>query len=334
MVITACYIVKNEEKTLPRSIESLQGNFDELIVVDTGSTDKTVEAAKTYGASVYDYVWQGDFSAARNFALTKARGDWILFFDADEYYESGGSLASYLEYLHHSDVKVDAVVVNLYNLDSPQLPSIKVIRMFRNHPSIRYAGAVHEQIVRTDGHLHTIMAEQFKFMHTGYVAAVMPMKLQRNLELIEADIARNGDNDMYYYYLAECHFGLKNYSQALEYIAKALASPVKYPHELANYYHILLESMRQCNYPAEEMEKICNIAISLFPDMPEFYGEQGMIVSSLGRLEEALQLFSKCIACYHSPQRQNNHYGYFDDKVMEIVDARITQIHKLLEGGR
>ncbi|WP_218140857.1 glycosyltransferase family 2 protein [Selenomonas ruminantium] len=326
--------MKNEEKTLPRSIESLQGNFDELIVVDTGSTDKTVEVAKKYGASVYDYVWQGDFSAARNYALANAQGDWILFFDADEYYESGGSVRAYLEYLQHSGTDIDAVIINLYNLDSPQLPAMKVIRMFRNHPSIRYAGAVHEQIVRQDGHLHTLLAEQFKFMHTGYAIEAMPIKLRRNLDLIEADIARNGERDSYYYYLAECHFGLQHYPQALEYIAKALESPVKYPYELANYYHILLESMRQCNYPAKEMEKICNIAISLFPDMPEFYGEQGMIVSSMGRLEEALKLFSKCIACYHSPQRQNNHYGYFDDKVMEIVDTRITQIHELLEGGR
>ena len=84
MKISACYITKNEEKVLDRSLRSLCHQVDEIIVVDTGSTDRTKEIAAGYGARIYDFHWQGDFAAARNEAIRYATGDWIIFLDADE----------------------------------------------------------------------------------------------------------------------------------------------------------------------------------------------------------------------------------------------------------
>lgn len=85
MKISACYIVKNEAENLARSIDSLQGVADEIVVADTGSTDNTMEVARQLGAAVYSFPWQEDFAAARNFALSKATGDWLILLDADEY---------------------------------------------------------------------------------------------------------------------------------------------------------------------------------------------------------------------------------------------------------
>ncbi len=84
VTISLCMIVKNEEANLGRCLKSLQGLMDEMIVVDTGSTDKTVEIAKSYGAKVYDFKWTGDFSEARNFSFSKANCDYIYTADADE----------------------------------------------------------------------------------------------------------------------------------------------------------------------------------------------------------------------------------------------------------
>ena len=86
MKISACYIVKNEAANLPRSLASLGDAWDELVVVDTGSTDETVAIATRAGARVLHYTWQDDFAAARNFALDHATGDWVIFLDADEYF--------------------------------------------------------------------------------------------------------------------------------------------------------------------------------------------------------------------------------------------------------
>lgn len=331
MDISACYIVKNEAENLPRSVRSLQGCFDELIVADTGSTDNTPAVAKDLGAKVYHYEWQGDFAAARNFALSKAKGDWILFFDADEYFAGGRSIREYLTKLEEREPQAEAVVISLSNIDELNLPPMKVIRMFRNRSDIRYTGVVHELVGRAEGRLNIVDADGMQFIHTGYVQANMQWKIQRNLDLIHKDIEKNGDNPKYYYYLAECHFGLRQYDKSLYYILKALDTSLKYYYELGNYYHILLESMRQLNYPAEEMEQVCAEAIRIFPDMPEFYGEQGMIVSSMWHLDEALELFWQCIERYDSPLRKKQDCGYFDDRVMGIVYARMARIYNLKE---
>ncbi|MBR5910088.1 MAG: glycosyltransferase family 2 protein, partial [Schwartzia sp.] len=89
MRISACYIVRNEAAKLDRSLASLEGAVDEIIVVDTGSSDDTVKIAETHGARVSHFPWQDDFSAARNVSLSKATGDWILVVDADEYFPEG-----------------------------------------------------------------------------------------------------------------------------------------------------------------------------------------------------------------------------------------------------
>ena len=86
MKISACVITKNEEKNIARCINSYKDIVDEIILVDTGSTDNTVEIAKSLGAKIYYYEWQNDFSAAKNYALSMAKGDWIIFLDADEFF--------------------------------------------------------------------------------------------------------------------------------------------------------------------------------------------------------------------------------------------------------
>ena len=85
--ISACVIVKNEAENLPLWLEKMSQLADEMIVVDTGSEDNTKELAVAAGAQVYDYQWQDDFAAAKNYAISKAKGDWILFLDADEYFD-------------------------------------------------------------------------------------------------------------------------------------------------------------------------------------------------------------------------------------------------------
>ena len=82
--ITLSMIVKNEERYLRECLESVKDIVSEIVIVDTGSTDSTIKIAKDYGAKLYSFGWINDFSAARNFALSKSTGDWILYLDADE----------------------------------------------------------------------------------------------------------------------------------------------------------------------------------------------------------------------------------------------------------
>ena len=86
MKISACVITKNEEKNIVKWLDCMKEIADEIIVVDTGSKDNTVETAKKYDAKVYEIKWENDFSAAKNYAIDRASGDWIIFLDADEYF--------------------------------------------------------------------------------------------------------------------------------------------------------------------------------------------------------------------------------------------------------
>ncbi len=81
-------IVKNEETNLPTCLESVRGVFDEIVVLDTGSNDRTVEIARSFGARVFDFVWVDDFGAARNAALARAKGDYAFWLDADDLIEA------------------------------------------------------------------------------------------------------------------------------------------------------------------------------------------------------------------------------------------------------
>ena len=111
--ISQCMIVKNEEKNIEKALSWGKGVVSEQIVVDTGSTDRTVELAEKMGAKVYHFEWIDDFSAAKNFAISKAKYEWIALLDADEYFseEDAKKLLFYIRQLN--DSKYDIIATNL-----------------------------------------------------------------------------------------------------------------------------------------------------------------------------------------------------------------------------
>lgn len=326
MKITGCYIVKNEENNIIKSINSIKTYCDEVIVVDTGSTDETVNKARTCGAQVHFFNWCEDFSAARNYALSLVRGDWIIFLDADEYYEGAVSLREYIELIAARKPNTDAIMVNrLANSIDGKLDGQEV-RIFRNTEEIRYQGIIHETLCKKNGALNIVCAEDINLVHTGYNENIIASKLNRNLHLLKKSVSIYGELPFHYYYLAECYFGLQDYEQALRYINKALSESVKYPGKAVSYYHILLESMRQCSYPLDEQEKVAKKAAGMFPINPEFYGELGMIQSSKGNFQEARFNLMLCVKMYHQQKNIHTLPGYMDKNTMARVCARLTRV--------
>lgn len=141
-------IVKNEEEMLPRSLKSIRHLVDEIIVVDTGSTDRTIEIACSLGAKVYLHPWQNDFGKHKNQAINYARGDWFIIIDADE--ELDASQIS-KEHLKQELVRLSSEVHSLAltlkdrNKKGEVTHTFKVPRLFRRGVGIRYEGAIHEQ---------------------------------------------------------------------------------------------------------------------------------------------------------------------------------------------
>ena len=176
-------IVKNEARLLPACLASISGLVDEIIVVDTGSTDQTREIAIAAGAKLYEYPWHGDFAAARNQALERASGDWILYIDADERVRSPDRPAL-LKALRRGDVAGYTVRFH----PRPGFTAYPEYRIFRNDPRIRFEGVIHEShlaglraVATADG--LTILPCDVTMDHVGYEGD-QSHKHDRNLPLL------------------------------------------------------------------------------------------------------------------------------------------------------
>ena len=150
ITISLCMIVKNEEESLGRCLESLKGIVDEMIVVDTGSEDRTVEIAKEYGAKVYDFKWTGDFSEARNYSFSLATCDYIYSADADEELDEDNRLRFIQLKKDIEELDIDIVQMyycnqlsfrTVYNYDRELRP-----KLFKRVRSFKWEDPIHEQV--------------------------------------------------------------------------------------------------------------------------------------------------------------------------------------------
>lgn len=187
--LSVCLIAKNEERFIDGCLQSIRGLADQLILVDTGSTDRTVEIARNHGAEVHFRAWDNDFSAARNAALLHARGDWVLILDADEEVSP----------THHAALRA---LLTRPNVIAYRLPLVdvgreadgvsQVPRLFRNAPQQFYVSRIHEQVYaslelnREKWSMENLFGDA-QLIHHGYQAEVVKSrdKIQRNIRLLE-----------------------------------------------------------------------------------------------------------------------------------------------------
>ena len=192
--LTICLIAKDEKKFLGQCLKSIRGLAQQIIVVDTGSTDRTVEIAKEHGAEVHSFAWCDDFSAARNAALEHATGDWILMLDADEELPADQH-AMLLADLKNS--KAIACRLPLANVGQNDGQSF-VPRLFRNAPGVYFYGRIHEQVfpslvaLGNNWGLGTALGTA-QILHHGYTQEMVQdrNKIERNLKLLRQAIAEN-----------------------------------------------------------------------------------------------------------------------------------------------
>lgn len=183
--ISLSMIVKNEEKHLARCLSSVKEVADEIVVVDTGSSDTTIEIAKSFGAKIFHFDWINDFSAARNFSLSKCTGNWILYLDADE------ELSKYsVEELNKIKIQ-SAAGVNCKVISPGTKTSsgsvFRYPRLFANVSGVKFSGKVHEQILDSLMALKLpIVDSNIEIIHHGYSVdeETLKIKKERNLSLL------------------------------------------------------------------------------------------------------------------------------------------------------
>lgn len=211
MKLSACLIVKNEKDHITDVLSSLSG-FDEVIVVDTGSADNTVELAKQMGATVFtDYTWNDDFAEARNHALSKCTGDWVLSIDADEVLETDHLyIRQLLEAATDDQLHFSVVMSSKGSKQTHNLP-----RLLRNDGRVTWKGVAHETLYPVQKNLTAITITY------GYSTAhnLDPDRMFRILKKIYMD-GNATARDLYY--LAREYYYRRDFRSAIEYFGMCL----------------------------------------------------------------------------------------------------------------
>lgn len=229
--LSLCMIVKNEEKYLPGCLTSVKNIVDEIIIVDTGSSDNTLNIARSFNADIYHFEWINDFSAARNYALSKTTGDWILYLDADERL----SPDSHNELLRIIDNDIKAgFYCNVISFDEHNSKPnvIRYNRLFRKSGEIRFEGKIHEQIVnsllKND---YKLIESDIDIFHEGYNIPQHKMveKAERNLKLLLEEL-NESPTDYLVFQIAQTYGVLGDSEKAIEFFDKIIVSESASPH--------------------------------------------------------------------------------------------------------
>lgn len=222
--VSICIIAKNEEKHIEQCIRRILKYGMEIVVVDTGSTDNTKQTAAKYTDKVYDFAWINDFSAARNFAVSKAANNWILVLDCDEYVQDMDVAKLRMCMQKYPRCVGVAEIRNVYTADGKESVQTDEVPRFYNRNYYEYRCRIHEQITpKKADNYDEITLETFHVpvtvKHYGYDISPEEMrkKQQRNLELLRDSLGENeGMDDYLYFQMGQSCSALQEYGKAIE----------------------------------------------------------------------------------------------------------------------
>ncbi len=292
-MFSVCMIVKNEEKFIKKCISSVLMFTDDIVVVDTGSTDRTKEIASELNVKLFDFIWIEDFSAARNFAASHARYDWVLVIDADE---------------ELVEIDVDAIkqfmqcikntgMVSLFEVC--ETPYLNQVIRFYNRKNCMYVNRIHEQLKLIDRTYSSPESKKIPIMfnHYGYSKEIVQSqnKIERNEKMLLEEIKLYPNDPMLYYYLGKTYSAWsKDFHKASAAYEKALVlSPnlgLTYTQNLIiEYGYSLINSGRYAD--ALTLKK----HMEALENNPYYRFMMAQVLQNNAQFIEAVDLFESCI---------------------------------------
>lgn len=300
--ISACMMVKNEEEMLPGCLDSIRDWVDEIIVVDTGSTDRTVEIAESYGAKIYHQPWEGNFSKHRNYTIELATCDWVFIIDADERFVRK-DVPGILDAINSGQHKVISVnVYNLYGRSQHKLTSVNSIRFFRRELNLRYEGIVHNSIRVPAG--IQIARAPFAMEHLGY--DLSPEKMEAKFERSHALLLKQVEEDPTFAFpwfnLAQLYRGrfkddLQKYAPKVIECAKKVIELLNADDPHRGHFYIMAHDQiawtRFLLDEYDEAERWARKALELKPNYLDPMMLLGHIHSRRGEAEQAIEAYQR-----------------------------------------
>ncbi|WP_245788870.1 glycosyltransferase [Spirulina major] len=336
MKLSLCMIVKDEEQSLPHCLDSAKDVVDEIVILDTGSSDRTIAIAKDYGATVAEFPWNNDFAAARNEALKHVTGDWVLVLDADEELtEEAGP------HIRTAMVDDSLLVVSLIReeLGAVQSPYSLTSRLFRRHPKIEFSRPYHALI--DDSVMALLAAEpQWNFAtlqtvaiaHTGYTQASISKKDKkaRAQKAMETYLADHPDDPYVCSKLGALYTTSGQHKPGRELLERGLKTPNLDPpvaYEL--HYHLANAYARRNNTDQAVIHYQAAISQNIFPllklgalinfgSLLHIAGEYEMAQRPLGA---AIQIDPSCMLAYYNLGLVFKALGNYNDAIKAYEKA-------------
>ena len=310
--VSACLIVKNEEKFLPQCLESIKNAVDEIIIVDTGSTDRTVEIAESFGARVYHHPWRNSFSEARNHSIGYATCDWILQIDADESLEQADIP------LLHSLIRTsvhNAILVAIYSELPSGLSKHYFTRIFRRGKG-HFEGIVHNQLVFEGCALQS----EIRIQHYGYnlPGSEMQKKYKRSGDLLRQQLAEDPNNAFVLANLIRNYRNEGNYDKVIELCETGLQNLASRKdvtainHKQRIYIDLIYARMHKKQF--DEAAAACKEAINEAPDSLDVLFAMGEIFLKKEAYHDGLNTFKKYLV---AKEKENKNPAFN----MYIVDS-------------
>lgn len=317
--VSAVLIVRDEEAFLTACLDSIRAHVDEIVVVDTGSTDRSIQIAKSFGATLLEREWRHDFAWARNEGLAAASGDWLLYIDADERLTvpAGADLRDNL-------AGDDVFAANLGFRPWFNATPYREHRLFRNDPRLRFRGAMHETLLpdlstlqRTIG--ARVTESPVEIVHYGYEPG-SEWKHARNLPLLRQAIADHPERLYYWFHLAQTLAGLGEIDEAIAVGREGLkraSRADRWANDDVIGTMIAMTHARLLHERGEDALPVVAQGLALYPRNPSLELLKARILVDLGRTDEALPILEALAA--------TDSASYRDPRLAH--DRRIFDVH-------
>jgi glycosyltransferase involved in cell wall biosynthesis len=328
--MSLCMIVKDEEKVLRRCLDSVKGIVDEIIIVDTGSSDNTKEIAKEYTDKLFNFKWNNNFSEARNYAASKAQGKWILVLDADEYVDPSNLQQAIEEVKNHNDL-YDIYVVNIVNFageNGENTVQHKHVRIYKNDGTIRFYRAIHEQL-KKENDIVNVGLSSLIIYHSGYLSQTVKEKNknERNLPLVQHELNQLTSKGFDYFNLGNELKRLGQTKEALDAYIKAYQNKEDIWHDwvpfcLCNMIECLIELKRY-----KDALEIIHSAEYMYTNVADFLFLKGEIYLQQHRYDDAKNVFNTIVSNkqnYSDVVRSADYRDYFPHRRL----GRIYEMEK------
>lgn len=328
MLLSIGMMVKNEGKYLDKCLSSLTpiiNNLDsELIIVDTGSTDKTVEIAKKYTDKVYFHKWNNNFSEIRNVVLSYCIGDWFFYVDGDEILEECESLINFFKSKEYKNYNSAAIYIkNISDLkDETNYSIFSALRLFKKDNDFKFVNAIHNQPLYKE----PIKILSTNCKHYGYISSdkeLMERKYKRTATILKDELKKNPEN-VYYLNQLSVSYGMhKEYNKSVRCIQKAYDCIVKKSGDIKKYMYVYTQ-LCLSYFSIQDylsVEKYAKEALNYDDGLIDIYYYLGISSMILKKNKQAIFSLEKYLELYKK--------YYTSDKDISVIDYTLGRVNEV-----